>query len=294
MLVGVFLKSANLPHYRMCLEKFAAGLKRQGVNYFVHDGSNFRECDIAVFFGSWKQRTAAHHVIKNQIVKSVPFIVLETPLLGREIHDKHRYLRIGVNHFLDNVGNFNNKNCGPERWNKISKELGISLHPWRKGGDYILVALQLPGDASLRGMDISSWARDTVFEIRKFTDRPIVIRPHPIIRKYNQKLISEACKAPNVTFIDPGKISLKDHLQSAWASVTYTSGMGIDSVVCGVPGFGMNEGSFIYNLEHDLSTIEQPRLYDRSQWVYNLSYAQWSYDEMAEGLPWLHLKEVFQ
>ena len=293
MKVGVFLETINYPHYRMCLEQFALGLKKCGVDYFTADSKTFSPCDVAIFYGAWKNRTTPRHVMRKYIYDSgMPFIALETPLLGRILTDRPRYLRAGVGHFVNTLGNFNNKNKTSDRWNKLTADLNIDVKPWRNYGQYILLALQQPDDGSLLGANISKWAYDTVLEIRRYSNRPIVIRAHPKPRQYDMDLIRKACEVSDVTYASPNAVTMKQHLQSAWATVTYTSGLAIDSVVSGVPAYGMSPGSFVYDLEHDLSTIGNPKTYDRSQWLNDMAYTQWTPDEMAEGLPWLHLKDV--
>jgi hypothetical protein len=39
----------------------------------------------------------------------------------------------------------------------------------------------------------------------------------------------------------------------------------------------------------DLKDLENPIMFERKQWLYNLGYCQWREDEIAQGLPWLHL-----
>jgi hypothetical protein len=43
----------------------------------------------------------------------------------------------------------------------------------------------------------------------------------------------------------------------------------------------------------DLKDIENPKLFDRSQWLNNLGYCQWREDEIARGDPWEHLRKKY-
>lgn len=287
MRVNVITGSANHPHYRDVLERFAASIP----NSIVSEA--YTPSDVAVIFGSWKPRPARHHAIKNQMLAAHdgPFLVLETPLIGRRIETEYDDYRIGINHFLRGLGDFNNKNRPPDRWELLKKKFNIDLAPYRVDGDHIVVALQLPGDASLMGKDISEWAVETVDALRAHTQRPIVIRPHKLVREYNMDLIT-ACvrRHRGVEFYDPIFSAGRDDLVDAWASVSYTSGYGVDSLIRGVPAFTMHRGNHATPCSQPLENIESPTLVDRTQWVSDLSYAQWSVDEISTGAPWVHLE----
>ena len=94
-------------------------------------------------------------------------------------------------------------------------------------------------------------------------------------------------------FQEGTKENLIPTLEQCWATVTYTSGMGIDSYINGVPSFTMDTGNFAYCLGNtNLKYIESPDLPDREQWLSNLCYAQWCEYEMQEGKVWNHIKEI--
>ena len=40
---------------------------------------------------------------------------------------------------------------------------------------------------------------------------------------------------------------------------------------------------------HDLSEINNPKTFDREQWLNNLAYTQWNLEEVRRGLPLKHL-----
>jgi len=47
----------------------------------------------------------------------------------------------------------------------------------------------------------------------------------------------------------------------------------------------------LYKAVHQLNDIENPKLGNREQLLYDLAYTQWSVDEIKQGLPWDHLYE---
>jgi len=289
MLINFFLKSTPLDYQRTILKDFAQSI---GGNCIKSEG--YEECDVAVIFGSWKKTPKKkwkimlqHHFTKVNIVENhrdKPLVVIETPLLGRTITNKHEYHRVGLNHFMRGLTDFKNENSPSDRFEK----LGLKIKPWRKKGDHILIVGQNMNDASLFGIDFSLWVKNTIQHLRRYTDRPIVFRDHPENKDLMKNLI-DTYKWANVSYSNNGTIN--DDLKNAHCTVAYTSGSSIDSILAGVPVIPCSECNFVWPVSsHQLSEIENPKLGEREQLLYDLAYAQWSVDEIKQGKPWQHLK----
>ena len=165
------------------------------------------------------------------------------------------------------------------------------MQPWKENGNYIIIALQLPGDASLRGVNIAKWAADTTEKLRLYTDRQIIVRTPQLDREFDKENIVRLTKIDGVALQQGTRDNLLSTLNNAYASVTYTSGFSIDSVISGVPTIAMDTGNFAYSLGNNkLSQIENlVRTNDRQQWLNNISYAQWSRGEIKTGDAWQHI-----
>ena len=250
---------------------------------------------LNVFFGSWKHYNTYSHRLKRIIVsQEIPYICIETSLLGRQKVGEaftENWFRIGINGFLADTGLFNNFNKPSDRWNMIKDMRNIHLEDWQPGNEYILLALQLPGDASLRGADISKWAYDVCHEIRKMTDFKIKIRKPQLPRDYDDHYLKKIVNLKNVEIENGTYENLLPSLKKAKFTCTYTSGLGIDSILSGIPVVVYNKGSFVYNLRTDLEQAVHNNfnLPDRNQLLYNLAYCQWNLDEIKLGLPQKHL-----
>jgi hypothetical protein len=73
--------------------------------------------------------------------------------------------------------------------------------------------------------------------------------------------------------------------------VTFNSNSGVEAVVDGVPTLSFDIGSMVYEVSgHLLDDIEEPKRFDRTQWLANLCYAQWNPEELRNGEAWDHLK----
>lgn len=297
--VAIYNASATSLSHQMMLDCFKEGVFLQGEDLPLSQYSEYLPVgeDVNVFFGSWKDRTDRHHVVKRSVVESgKPFIVIETPLLGRgPVTDilQDQWYRIGLNGFLADTGNFNNKNRPSDRWEMIQKELNIEVKPWRTNGEYIVVALQLPGDASLRGRNISEWAYETIAKIRELSSRRIILRTPQLDRDFDMDYIKRAIDLGNVEIQRGTKENLNPTIDGALFTVSYSSGFGIESVLRGIPAVVCDSGSFAVPMSTPLEEVfTHPRTPDRQQWLNDLSYAQWSLKEIGNGTAWKHLREI--
>lgn len=289
--IKVFLKSANDPRFAKMLEKFA-----KGANASISNSTHYEDCDVAVIFGSWKDRPDPHHVVKNDIVKKAKnYIVVETPVIGRgpvtNVMQDDWY-RVGLNGFLADDGQFNNKNKDDSRWKEIKDKLNLTVEPYHTG-DYIVVTLQVPGDASLRGIIIEQWALNTVRLIRQLTKKQIYVRFPQVPKQWRNDLLQKIQSIKDVYFQTGTKENLDPTLLLAHCTVCYSSTMSVDSLIKGCPTIAVSPANFAYDIAgHDVSEIVDPLRPPREQWLNNLAYTTWHVDEIEKGLPWNHLKEL--
>ena len=295
MKVNIFLDSANDMKFRLPIQLMGNAAYKDGHEVEVIQGQEYKECDMAIIWGSWKDRDTPWHNIKRAVVKNAPqFIVLETPILNRgpvkDIMDDDWY-RIGLNGFLAHVGDFNNSNSDDNRWKMFQEKLDYQLKPERETNEHkpIVVVLQLPGDASLCGHDINEWCGRSVRSIRAVTDRKIIMRKPQVERAY---LFQEALNFKNVIVQDGKHENVKSTIQAAHAVVTFSSGMGVEALIEGTPVIAHHQASFVYDITPNrIEDIESITLPDRKQWINDMAYTTWSLKEVGLGLPWKHLTE---
>lgn len=301
MIVKVFLESAGNFEEREILLKFFEGIKNsssrlEGVKSLIDINHHYTDCDIAVILGSWKNRDRDHHAVRNSVVEnSRCFVVIETPLLNRLVGSTNTYHRIGINGFLNNHGRFYISNQPSDR----RENLGIKWNGWNNKKDgYILLMLQLPGDASLRGINIYDWATQTISRIRKYSSKKIVVRTHPAHNlkdtdeyyKFSYNLLT---KHKDVEFSLGTEKTIQEDLDNAYCTIAYTSGSSIDSIIAGVPVLTGDPGNFAFEISSNyVEDIENLKLAPNDvveQWINNLAYSQWSVEEIKNGTAWNHL-----
>jgi hypothetical protein len=221
-----------------------------------------------------------------------PFLVYESPCFRKNcswIGGENYMQRVGWNHFM-RQGIFCNKNSPSDRFEKIAKDQEIKILPWRKSGEYILFICQKPGDSSLENVyskyeHYTDYIIDCVKQIRKHSDRKILLRGHP--RSNKSRMIAESRTN--------GGTGLARDFENAWCVIGTTSNTLIESACLGIPTFALDESSMAYDISQpDLSYIENPKLdIERMQWLYDLAYTQWYTEEHQTGKVWDRLKSVY-
>lgn len=254
--------------------------------------------------GGKKERKLGN-IYQYVIDSGKPYICVESAVFRRNMpnppHPKAYHRWSWTSYFQDD-GDYNNKDCPNDRWLQIQKDQNIEIKDWRTSGEYILVLLQRPGDTSLRKLidkheTYEKFITYTINEIRKYTDRKIIIRPHPsrkqdqlkIIEKLNLSSV-EISQTPSVSGSLSGGEGLYKDFSQAWAVVGFNSNALTESICEGIPTFSMCASSMAWDCSNkDLKHLEKPLMFERQQWLNNLGYCQWREDECLSGAPITHL-----
>lgn len=235
---------------------------------------DYRPSDVAVVMGVYKKFVPASYargeVIAQQRRHAMDTLILETGYINRGDGANNHYA-LGWNG-LNGRANFKNRGSSDKR----AKKLGVEMKPW-KDGDYVLLCGQVPWDASVDFTDHRAWLEEAAHNIRALTGREIVFRPHP------------KGDLPPIDGCRYSKGPIEQDLLNAHCVVTFNSNTGVDAVLAGVPVFAFDKGSMVYQVANkNWLKIERPEKPDRSQWLNDICYAQWTPEEMMSGEAWKH------
>ena len=239
-----------------------------------------------------------------------PYICVESAVFRRNMPtppNPKAYHRWSWTSYFRDDGDYCNQNSPSDRWQQIQKDQNIEIKDWCTTGKYILVILQRPGDTSLQKLiakhgSYEKFLSYTITEIRKNTNKPIMIRLHPS-RKEDQLEIIESLKLQNIeistTPSESGSLSggegLYKDFADAWAVVGFNSNALTESVCEGIPTFSMCPSSMAWDVSNkSLQTLDNPVVFERQQWLNNLGYCQWREDECEQGLPLSHLLKKYE
>lgn len=166
-----------------------------------------------------------------------------------------------------------------------ANQLGLSLTDWRSDGEFILLCGQHDKSLQWKNMpSMSNWFLQTYDEIRKYTDRPIVFRPHPRCRLPEIELGLKNVYRQNPSFLTGTYDDFDLLFNNAWATISWSSNPGPQSIINGVPAF-VGPSSLAYPVaNHDLKNIENPFMPDRTQWLNDLAHTEYTVDEIKNGI----------
>lgn len=244
------------------------------------------------------------HKIYEYILKTKkPFLVQESA----SFRDYIEYSRLGWYSYKWTEGLFGNENCPRDRWTKFENSTGIKFKDWHSPGSAIIIMGQKEGDSSLiklyeKYKTFYDWVEEIIIEVRKYSNRPIIIRPHPrnlghgvkfataISKKFKDITVNTTVKSNGIA----GGDNLIQDLKNAYCVITYNSLSAVEAITYGIPTFALDDGSMIWPIAHkDLSTIEKLNYnIDITQWQNDIAYCQWTGKEHASGESWAHLKPL--
>lgn len=262
----IFLNKKDEDNY---IERFARGCGTvpTSLETWNYEDSN----ELLVIRGIMK-----HKIIKRCWQDRRPFFYFDSGYFGNRAgpinpHGVKLWNRIVFN-------NLQHQDIVPrpaDRWQRMA----ITLQPRRRTGSKIIVAAPDEKPCVFYGIDLDRWISDTVNEIKKHTDREIIVRQRNKSRKTRNK------------------DTLEQALLDAHALVTYNSIAATESVIAGVPAFVLapcNAASPVSNT--DLASIDDPWWPDtdlRYAWAKHLAYGQFHYKELENGRAMKILKDTY-
>ena len=290
----------NKPEKPAILTNFVQGVNAKGdngIDYFEH---NVIDCDVALLQGFVHQNSkqSAHlqlrrSVLDYQRIKKKRTLIVDSNLFLylNKSNQPHHYLRYSFDGIFRDTGFYFDKDVDPKRWETVKKDLGIKVKDYRTNGNHILLCLQRNGGWSMKGMDVMQFCNNVITQIKKHTDRPIVVRGHPGDGKTNQYL---KLNIPGVS-ISYKDTPIEEDLKGAWATVLFNSSPGVASLIEGVPVFQMDphKDHSMYSevANSTLKRLENPKLFDRQEWLERIAMCHWSFAQTASGEAWEFMRQ---
>lgn len=239
--------------------------------------------DIPVIWSVlWGGRMRNNKIIYEQArLKNKPVLIVEIGNLKR-----NETWRISLNH-INSLGEFANEtNLDEERPSKLGLHLR-DFNSHRK--DKILIATQHKLSLQWQGQkSMEDWAEDTIKQIRQYSDRPILIRPHP--------------RSPFIRNIIGAEIELPKKLKDTYDDfdidydyhcvINFNSGPAVQAAINGSPII-CDSTSLAFPVSDRVSNIEKITLPNREDWFLKLCHTEWTVDEISKGIPFARLKEKF-
>lgn len=203
-----------------------------------------------------------------------PVIVIDSGYIRRG-----EYYAVGLGG-INGQADFKNDNSPADRFEALHLDLSNDS---REGRWYILLAGQHPLDLAPRSP--LDWAQAAFARVREHTDLPVVYRPHP-----------SDDRNPGIEGVLRSRRTVEEDLAGALALVTHTSNLVVDGLLAGIPVFTTGKSVAAPVTLQDFEELAFVDCWENAsqkpfiqQFLHGLAYAQWTLDEMRDGLPFRRL-----
>ena len=252
------------------LKPFCKGSKGIFIN---EDQRNEYDKKIPLAFRSMTRRKLIHALWEEKR----DFYYIDTGYLGNREKRKnyHRVVKNNVQH-ADRV-----KELPSDRWRRL-----VARHPYLeyKGAKYLgdreAILLVTPSEKPCKFYNVNRdvWLNKTIDEIKKHTDRPIIVRNKPDRRdRVGDKSIYEVFETQKIHSV-----------------VTYNSIAAVEAIHYGIPAYSEAPNAATTLCFTNLDQIDKKNYPSEAkvmQWLHYLAYCQYTTSEMAIGLPLHNLRE---
>lgn len=244
----------------------AAGLRRHGFRVVAASFDHPTPCNFAVVWG-WHQ---------HRVIAAAPHVLV---MERGHLQPRREWTSLG----WDGLGGRGRYPKAPDgaRWDAL---FAGRLHPWRKTGTSVVVCGQMPGDASLAGLDVREWVTKACAEAHRVFNLPVIYRAHPRVLDAGDTWCPGSAARSNASF--------EDDIDRAALAITYSSTVGVDFALAGIPVIAIDKGSMAWPVAGH--QIRNPKYPDRTAWTHDLAHTVWRRAEISDGTALDHLLPLMQ
>jgi len=290
------------------LEQICQGFLKSGCEVEVVENANepfnkwmVIKADIHLFLGTPKLYTELplknHELARNTVWafsqnRGFQNLIVESKTISRVLgmYNKLRLektYRLSFNHWQPNLGYFGPlKQKDSSRFMRFCNQYNIlpeeSKH---QGGDHFLVIAQVRNDPSSGNQDQTFWAAQQCASIRRYSNKKIVVRPHPKDLAWNTVKFLHQVK--NYKNIEVGTRSFDEDLRDSEAVFASTSTSTIMSNWLNIPTVSNINSLTSFSDIPDISSYFAGQRVDQTnrQYMFNrLAFTEWSVSEITNGI----------
>jgi len=255
---------------RDVFDAFSAGVVKLG-----HEIVDSNE-DIAVIWSVlWQGRMLQNREVYQYCQShNIPVMIIEVGNLKRGVTWRLSLDHINGHGKFANIDNLDG--LRPEK-------LGVKLNPPLVSRRHeILIASQHKFSLQWANMPtMEQWIEKTIKRIRKYSNRNIVVRPHPRstirLTPINGVRVEIPNKIPNS--YDDFDIDYNFH-----CVINHNSGPAVQAAIAGTPVI-CDASSLAGTISEKWENLDNPTLPDRQDWFVKLCHTEWTLEELAQGIP---------
>lgn len=203
------------------------------------------------------------------ILRGCDLVIKDSLKAGRDVyHIDHGYLGRGES--FDGYYRVTKNNLQDialeDRPDDRFRVFGRIIQPWQSGS-HVVVCPIASAVAGFYGINAYEWTTGVVSELKKHTDRQVVVKP-------------KDSEAP-----------LSRVLQNAHCLVTFNSTAAIEALIRGIPVITLGPSATRIMGRTAVADVERPLKPEREPFLHALAYRQFTLDEMKSGLCWRLLND---
>lgn len=240
------------------------------------DNNNYLSLDVGRFYTkgitNFDNRNKIYGVDTNTCMDDTSLIYCN---LFNNDYITHKYIRNNSKHRFDiKIGSYKNNN-------------------------FVLIPEQIRPEGSynrpkkFKSHNITSWinwAKATCDFIKKNTNLKIRIRRHPNRGFWDDHIRDIENLFEDVEFSYGEEVSLEQDLKDVSHVVTISSKCCIEALLSGSHIFLKDKSSIAWDVSNSLKDINSPKIFDRQQWLSDISYSHWTPKEISDGDYWDYYK----
>jgi hypothetical protein len=144
-----------------------------------------------------------------------------------------------------------------------------------------------PSDAVTRTFNEHYWLKQTIIELRKYTDRPIMIR-----QKNGPVMNAEMTKTVRRKSFHYAETAI-EQIENSYCVVAYNSNLAIDALIKGIPVI-CTKNCAAWPVSNRFENIENLIEYKRLPLFVSLSWGQYNLSEIENGIAQRNLSRLNQ
>ena len=239
----------------------------------IQTQENSMTSDAAIIWSVlWAGRMAANQAVyEHYRSQGRPVIIIEIGALYRGNTWKIAVNNINADGYYGHLDNLD-----LDRPARLKISLATQFNPRPN----VIVALQHDRSLQVANINMTAWLHNTLSTLKKSTDRPITVRPHPRCRlAFDNLPQGVTVEIPNRL---PNTYDSYDMHYDCHALVNYNSGPGIQAAIAGVRPV-VDPTSLAHPVSVGMVDIEQTYTKDRDLWLAQICHTEYTIDELRRG-----------